>query len=566
MATVAMLLRWFILWQFAPVDGAYTQFQQKSVSREHSYFETGAILDFRRLLHLQKRHPRVFISHNYGDKGFTDPGFRGNYAVKDNPNFLMFDKPIAMPSVFPVVANSAATLKQAQADVGHITDSGSWQALSTLLSRGWFRQAREWQLSELVTGRLLRNDRGWLVQEPEQATLVLINGNTTGARHYLQWERDQAFVPRTQRHFGVVPYARSLTQALLSEYRLDDDNRALLRYGRLHDGDINLPMLSPIMPHGYQRLSDLDELYNKPRRWLLSFVGSAYRPTEPKAALSIERYQVVKKLVELEIAYAQQGSASFVSAQLKQCISMMPQKQQSSLFAAPMTTFPEASGLNTVSDRVVAALSRLERAAYNGQGGSFGNRTFGSTELQLAVHALHASSLYSLQLAGDGPYRSSQVSSMLMGAIPVIMDWQANALASWFNAILFQTQDRFEDIFIVLDWKAAHEHPEYIIHRLCDDVVSGELMKRQKRLRRIVDFLSYRLDGEHEDGFSMAMRLLQDQQETLQKEGQLRPGYSKVWEWPHFSPLSKNITKTRRHWAVHKSYRQLQSEYAREKL
>jgi hypothetical protein len=86
---------------------------------------------------------------------------------------------------------------------------------------------------------------------------------------------------------------------------------------------------------------------------------------------------------------------------------------------------------------------------------------------------------------------------MLMGAIPVILDWQAEALASWFSGVLFRTQvllillltrfavaqravtcqcafqDRFEDIFIVLDWKAAHEYPEYILHRLCTEVVSG---------------------------------------------------------------------------------------------
>ena len=62
---------------------------------------------------------------------------------------------------------------------------------------------------------------------------------------------------------------------------------------------------------------------------------------------------------------------------------------------------------------------------------------------------------------------------MQMGAIPVIVDWQANALASLFNGVLFETQDRFEDIFVILDWKSAHEHPEYVLERLAGIVASG---------------------------------------------------------------------------------------------
>jgi hypothetical protein len=62
--------------------------------------------------------------------------------------------------------------------------------------------------------------------------------------------------------------------------------------------------------------------------------------------------------------------------------------------------------------------------------------------------------------------RVSQMTSLQMGAIPVIMDWQADALASLFNGVLFETQDRFEDVFVVLDWRSAHEHPEYVLEPL----------------------------------------------------------------------------------------------------
>jgi hypothetical protein len=62
---------------------------------------------------------------------------------------------------------------------------------------------------------------------------------------------------------------------------------------------------------------------------------------------------------------------------------------------------------------------------------------------------------------------------MQFGAIPVIVDWQANALASLFNGLLFESMDRFEDVFVILDWRSAHEHPEYILERLTDIVVSG---------------------------------------------------------------------------------------------
>ena len=75
----------------------------------------------------------------------------------------------------------------------------------------------------------------------------------------------------------------------------------------------------------------------------------------------------------------------------------------------------------------------------------------------------------------------------------MLVDWQAEAVASIFNGILFQTQvwqardkvvvivsqirvfvqDRFEDIFVILDRKAAHLDPEYILKRLAGIVARG---------------------------------------------------------------------------------------------
>ena len=89
--------------------------------------------------------------------------------------------------------------------------------------------------------------------------------------------------------------------------------------------------------------------------------------------------------------------------------------------------------------------------------------------------------------------RSGQIYSLAMGSIPVLVDWQAEAVASIFNGILFQTQvwqhndevvvivsqirvfvqDRFEDIFVILDRKAAHFDPEYILKRLAGIVARG---------------------------------------------------------------------------------------------
>eukprot|EP00045_Choanoeca_perplexa_P011265 m.118614 g.118614 ORF g.118614 m.118614 type:complete len:144 (-) comp15569_c0_seq9:77-508(-) len=139
-----------------------------------------------------------------------------------------------------------------------------------------------------------------------------------------------------------------------------------------------------------------------------------------------------------------------------------------------------------------------------------------------------------------------------MGAIPVIVDWQADGLASMFNGVLFETQDRFEDIFVVLDWRSAHEHPEYILERLTSIVVSGEYLKRQRRIRRMVDYLAYRLDSKHEDAISLFVQLLQENNEQM---------HNKVKEWPHDAKLSSDITENAK-WTVTKPYPRLRQEYS----
>jgi len=74
-----------------------------------------------------------------------------------------------------------------------------------------------------------------------------------------------------------------------------------------------------------------------------------------------------------------------------------------------------------------------------------------------------ASSVFSLQLPGDGPIRylamglrqrawltergevrMGQIHALTMGAIPVLVDWQAESVASLFSGILFRTQVRQE--------------------------------------------------------------------------------------------------------------------------
>ena len=231
-----------------------------------------------------------------------------------------------------------------------IVDDGAVAALTEIFKRGWMFDTAAWRLTEFIAARLLQSDH-LLTKDPNEATLVLLNGNTTGAERYLQQQRAAKQPPYQHHHFGIVPYGKGLTLSLLSEYRLDDPDRVLARYARAHPGDVTVPYLTELNPHGPDRLSSLELLYNKPRRWLVSFVGSAYRPGEPKAALTMERYDLLRRLVECNWRYMQQGPASFKDRELQalltsDALAKQPGLNLTSLLLIPMTGFPNGTELD----------------------------------------------------------------------------------------------------------------------------------------------------------------------------------------------------------------------------
>jgi hypothetical protein len=257
------------------------------------YFRPELPLSLNRLqkIHQAKLALKIYVGHDLGDAGFTTKEFRfkgthasicvypnltlarGTYGVSKNPNIIMLPKNWSFGHLAP--AMEAADLDRVVANLGGAVDRGAVQALQMLLQQGWLRQVREWHLTEVFAARVLLNDHGWLVRQPDNASLVMLNGNTSSAERFLRWEQQQDSAHIKPRHFGVVPYGRSLSQGLLSEYRLKDANRSLVRYGRQKPGDVTVPFLTQVMPHGPRKLSDMSELYNKPRSWMLSFVGSS---------------------------------------------------------------------------------------------------------------------------------------------------------------------------------------------------------------------------------------------------------------------------------------------------
>ena len=214
--------------------------------------------------------------------------------------------------------------------------------------------------------RLLSID-SLLTTDPNKATLVMLNGNTTGAQRYIQ-QQATAKLPRFQRHhFGIVPHGGSLSMELLSEFRLDDADRVLGRYARLHPGDIAMPYLSELHPHGPDRLSDLGILYSKPRRWLLSFVGSAYTPGNSKTFLSTERYAVLRGLVDLNARYMETGSSCFKDTRTQSLLDsgvlQANNVSHKQLFLIPMTPFPNNTNLGTRAG-LRASAGRFKRTFY----------------------------------------------------------------------------------------------------------------------------------------------------------------------------------------------------------
>jgi hypothetical protein len=252
-----------------------------------------------------------------------------------------------------------------------IVDDGAVAAITDLFKRGWMFNTTSWRLAEFVLARLLQSNPV-LTNNPHEATLILLNGNTTGSRRYLQQQQQKASANNATyqpHHFGIVPYGKSLTVNLLSEYRLDDPKRVLIRLARSHPGDITAPYLTEINPHGYAQLSDLDIIYRKPRRWLVSFVGSPYQPGEPKAPLTLERYDVLRGLVECNWKYMTQGVDGLRDRNLRDVLESnafmkQPGLNMSQLVLMPMTAFPNKTGLNArVGLRAKSGF--LQRTEYN---------------------------------------------------------------------------------------------------------------------------------------------------------------------------------------------------------
>eukprot|EP00045_Choanoeca_perplexa_P010409 m.105022 g.105022 ORF g.105022 m.105022 type:complete len:555 (-) comp15269_c0_seq1:2095-3759(-) len=533
-----------------------------SRSSTPAFFQPDRALNLTKLGDLQRSIPKVYMSHYYGDVGFTQAGFHGNSGAAINA--IMLNRTWSWRRLVPVANMSHADWTHIKQTTSSLVDAGAWEAVSELHARGWLRAALFWQLTEVFIARLMQNDHGWLVRSPDEASLVMLNGNSKGAQDYLAWERAKGLPLHAKRHFGVNPYARPSSFESQSEYRVDSVNRSSIKCGRIKHGDVAVPMLTPLMPSGVARLSDFDKLYTKERAWLLSFVGSAYRPGEPGAYLSYERYPVVSKLMRLALAYEQQGVLAFESEALRTCTAKLPGvaglRAKESLFIAPTTALAEGDH-DAMLSRFRTNNLTIARVRYTKTSGSLGNNTYSETPLMAAVYMLHASSIFSLQLPGDGPYRTSQINAMTMGAIPVIVDWQANALASWFEGLFYKSQDRLEDIFIILDWRAAHERPEYILHRLCEEVASGNYLKRQRRLRRLVDFLVYRTDSNHEDAFSTAVKLVQQQHMRLQANESL-VYHPKVQEWPHEERLRDSLTQANAWTSGVRSYGSLRRQYS----
>eukprot|EP00730_Choanoeca_flexa_P016104 TRINITY_DN7545_c0_g1_i1.p1 TRINITY_DN7545_c0_g1~~TRINITY_DN7545_c0_g1_i1.p1 ORF type:complete len:473 (+),score=70.69 TRINITY_DN7545_c0_g1_i1:567-1985(+) len=423
-----------------------------------------------------------------------------------------------------------------------IVDDSAKAALQTLFQHGWFYNSEFWHLSAFAVARLLQSPLR--AEDPSNATLVLINGNTSGACRYLAAEQEAHVAPYQRHHFSVVPYGHSRSIDLLSEYWINDPYRSQARYARGHDHDIIIPYLTEVSPSGPSRLSDLSILYTKPRRWLVSFVGSVYRPGEPEAFLTKERYAIMRALTVLNHRFMTKGSAAFsdhhMRALLDNGVLETNEISNKQLLVMPLTPFPETSGMNDkLGLRAVEA--SFGRQQWTPTGGSMA--PVNKTDV-IKAYLIHASSIFSLQLPGDGPVRTSQIHALVAGSIPVIVDWQVEAVAALFQGILFQTKHRFEDIFVILDRQAAHTDPEYVFRRLLDIVVNGEHRQRQARIRDIVDFMVYRRDNEHEDALSLLLDLLAKQRLDLLNNS--APLFHKVKEWPHHRPLPSAITKAHR--------------------
>eukprot|EP00045_Choanoeca_perplexa_P011264 m.118593 g.118593 ORF g.118593 m.118593 type:complete len:194 (-) comp15569_c0_seq6:546-1127(-) len=161
------------------------------------------------------------------------------------------------------------------------------------------------------------------------------------------------------------------------------------------------------MPHGDSKLSDISQLYTKPRSWLLSFVGSTHRPSEPSMPLSFERYPILKRLMEAELRYEKEGVAAFTSERLQDNIQGLHKvaglRSREALFVAPMSTFPASTGINDAM-RYTTNTTKLERVKYTRERGSSNHREW-TPLLHDSTLLLHASSIFSLQLPGDGPHR-----------------------------------------------------------------------------------------------------------------------------------------------------------------
>lgn len=126
------------------------------------------------------------------------------------------------------------------------------------------------------------------------------------------------------------------------------------------------------------------------------------------------------------------------------------------------------------------------------------------------------------------------IDAMLLGSIPVIVDWQAHSLNNILDGVIFW-RHRLEDVVVVLDAAEVDRSAEYVVYVALAMVQSGEAARRQARLREVVDMLVYRQDRGCVDAWTTLFGVL------LQRRAYLEMGRAQPWRRVRWSGGSETF-------------------------
>jgi hypothetical protein len=448
------------------------------------------------------RSVKIYTPHPPGDQ--TD-------NVVNRPDATSAPDPIAYPAdadhtwLYGSLMAGLTTVRQLR-QLEHLCDIVTHSALhvlETLVAEQWLRWMSYRHFPSIAMYRAV-NSPSHFTSDPRNASLVMLNGNSSASRAYLSWEKSQRWSRSSPPplHFTVLPRPDSVKTM---NHLLENPTNCVYVGNTWDTQDISVPLpyVLHVLPGNNRSLAEVGHIYTNgtdsaARPHLLSFMGSIYRAKSHAHDLESSRGTLLEAIADVQDRFANGSWKSLRHPKLRRFGEQHPAGLPAglqTLFNAPSSNFNQSHpGLRRLAVKFFRGVN-VEK-----DGKEVDNWDMVNGLNMLLVYGVYLSSVFCFQPPGDSVDRMGFYDSLLLGCVPVIYDYSVATYADqMFGGLLARTLHNLEDVAVVLNSDRLKAEPEYMFRVLLEMYVSGEAVKRQARLAEWAKLLVLRQDASVQD-------------------------------------------------------------------